>query len=75
MPAAYIEHRPKSTDPKKETSHYVIVVGGSEKHGTFKTQKEAKDKACDDSYRPIHVARVRHQQDHDMPDHWRKDPC
>ena len=75
MAAAYIEHRPKSTDEDAATSHYVIVVDGVEKHGDFKTQKAAKDRACDEGYRPVHVARVRHLQDRDKPDHWRKDPC
>ena len=75
MAAAYIEHRPKSTDKEATTSHYVIVTGGAEKHGTFKTQKEAKEKACDEGYRPVHVARVRHLQDGGKPDHWRVDPC
>lgn len=74
MAAAYIEHRPKSTDPKAATSHFVIVTGGAE-HGHFSTQKAAKDKACADGYRPVHVARVRHLQDRDKPDHWRVDPC
>ncbi len=75
MAAAYIEHRPKSTDETKATSHYVIVTGGVEKHGEFKTQAAAKDKACAEKYDPVHVARVRHLQDRDTPDHWRKDPC
>ena len=75
MPAAYIEHRPKSTDKDKATSHYVIVVGGAEKHGEFSTQKAAHDKACSEGYRPVHTARVRHLQDRDTPDHWRHDPC
>jgi hypothetical protein len=76
MTAAFIEHRPKSSDPKESTSHFVIVLaGGQEVGGSFKTQKEAKDKACDDNYRPVHVARVRHFQDRDQPAHWRVDPC
>lgn len=74
MTAAYIEHRPKSSDPTAGTSHFVIVVDGKES-GNYRTQKEAKEKACSDGYRPVHVARVRHLQDRDKPDHWRKDPC
>lgn len=74
MAAAFIEHRPRSTDPAAETKHYTIVSGGAE-HGEFKTQAAAKDKACADGYDPVHVARVRHLQDRDQPDHWRKDPC
>lgn len=74
MTAAYIEHRPRSTDPKAEVKHYTIVVNGQDV-GNYTTQKAAKDKACADGYRPVHVARVRHLQDRDQPDHWRKDPC
>ena len=74
MAAAYIEHRPKSTDPNASTSHFVILVNGAEA-GSFRTSKEAKDKACADGHRPGHVARVRHLQDRDKPDHWRVDPC
>lgn len=74
MTAAFIEHRPKSTDKNAATSHYVIVVSGKEQ-GNYTTQKAAKDKACAAAYRPVHVARVRHEQDRDQPDHWRKDPC
>ncbi len=75
MTAAYIEHRPRSTDPAATTSHHVIVTGGKETGETFKTQKAAKDKACAGGYRPVHVARERHLQDRDQPAHWRKDPC
>ncbi len=74
MAAAFIEHRPKSNDPNTATSHYVIVTGGKEQ-GNYKTQKEAKDAACNAGYRPVHVARVRHLQDRDQPAHWRVDPC
>ncbi len=74
MAAAYIEHRPKSTDKDATVSHYTIVSEGTE-HGTFKTQKEAHDKACADGYHPVHVARVRHLHDHKNPDHFRVDPC
>ena len=74
MSAAYIEHRPKSSDPSASTTHYVIVVNGKEE-GPFSTQKAAKDKACKDGHRPVHVARVRHLQDRVQPAHWRVDPC
>ena len=74
MPAAYIEHRPRSTSAIAEVTHYVIVVNETEV-GSYKTQKEAKDAACRMAYRPVHVARVRHEQNRDIPDHWRKDPC
>ncbi|RYB02793.1 hypothetical protein D3272_18970 [Lichenibacterium ramalinae] len=74
MSAAFIEHRPKSTDANAATSHFTIVVNGTD-HGTFPTQKAAKDKACADGYRPVHVARVRHLQDRADPAHFRVDPC
>lgn len=74
MTAAFIEHRPKSSDPNASTSHYVIVANGTEQ-GQFTTQKIAEDKAYADDYRPVHVARVRHLQDHYKPDHWRVDFC
>ena len=74
MTAAYVEHRPKSTDQNAATSHFTVVVNGAE-NGSYTTQKAAKDKACADGYRPVHVARVRHLQDRDKPDHWRTDPC
>jgi hypothetical protein len=75
MTAAFIEHRPKSTDKNAGTTHHVIVVNGEETGAKYKTQKEAHDKACADGYRPVHVARERHLQDRDNPDHFRKDPC
>jgi hypothetical protein len=74
MSAAYIEHRPRSSQESTSTSHYVIVVNGQE-IGSYSTQKDAKDAACDAKYRPVHVARVRHLQDRDQPDHWRADSC
>ncbi len=75
MPAAYIEHRPHASSEHAPTSHYVIVVNGSEVHGTFTTQSAAKDLACKQGYRPVHVARQRHLQDRAQPAHWRVDPC
>ena len=37
------------------TSHFVIVLGGGQE--VFKTQKEAKEKACDDGCRPVCCSR------------------
>lgn len=74
MTAAFVEHRPRSTDPDTVTAHYTVVVDGRD-NGTFQTQAAAKDKACLDGHRPVHVARVRHLQDRDTPAHWRVDPC
>ncbi|WP_375393880.1 hypothetical protein [uncultured Sphingomonas sp.] len=74
MTAAYIEHRPRSTDSQADTVHFTIVADGND-NGRYATQAAAKDKACADGYHPVHVARVRHLQDRDQPDHWRSDPC
>ena len=75
MAAAYVEHRPRSTDPDATVKHYVVIVNGKEEGGEFSTQKAAKEYACKNGYDPVHVARVRHLQDRDQPAHWRKDPC
>jgi hypothetical protein len=75
MPAAYIEHRPHASSEHEATSHYVIIVDGKEVHGTFQTQKSAKDTACAKGYRPVHVARQRHLQDRKKPAHFREDSC
>ncbi|HZY36210.1 MAG TPA: hypothetical protein VFE53_06150 [Mucilaginibacter sp.] len=75
MSAAYVEHRPISSDKNAPTDHHVVIVNGASVGGNFKTQREAKDYACDQGYRPVHVARERHLQNRDIPDHWRKDPC
>lgn len=75
MPAAYIEHRPHASSEHVATSHYVIIVNGAEVLGNFSTQSAAKDKACKEGYRPVHVARQRHLQDRAQPAHWRADPC
>lgn len=75
MAAAYVEHRPHASSEHVPTSHYVVIVDGKEVGGNFKTQVAAKDYACRAGYKPVHVARQRHQQDHAQPAHWRVDPC
>ncbi len=37
MSAAFVEHRPRSTDSNATTTHYTVVVNGSD-NGTFTTQ-------------------------------------
>ena len=74
MSAAFIEHRPHATSEHVRTSHYVIVVDGTD-HGHYSTQKEAKEAACAKGYRPVHVARVRHLPDKRNPAHWEKYHC
>jgi hypothetical protein len=74
MAAAFIEHRPKSSEPIIDTSHFVIVLAGGQEIGSFKTQERAKNRAYAEGFRPVHIARVRHLQDRDQPAHWRVDP-
>jgi hypothetical protein len=73
MAAAYIEHRPLASDPRASTAHHAVVVGGQEVK-TFRTQKEAADWAIGQGCKPVHVARERHLQNRDRPDHWRHYP-
>lgn len=70
MGAAYIEHRPLAHDPNAAIACHAVVVGGLEVK-TFKTQREAAEWAKFQGHKPIHVARERHLQDRDRPDHWR----
>jgi hypothetical protein len=70
MSAAFIEHRPMASDPKAATVHHAVVANGKELK-TFKTQREAAEWAKLQGYAPVHVARERHLQNRDVPDHWR----
>ncbi|HDR9250235.1 hypothetical protein [Burkholderia vietnamiensis] len=66
---AYIEHRPKASDPKAPT-HYHVVIVNHEIIESRNTQKEAADWALANGY-IVHVARERHLQDRAQPAHWR----
>jgi hypothetical protein len=70
MTAAYIEHRPLASNVYAGTTYHAVVVGGSEIK-EFKTQREAAEWAKAQDYKPVHVARERHLQNRDIPDHWR----
>jgi hypothetical protein len=70
MAAAFIEHRPLASSPIASTTHHAVVVGGREIQ-SFKTQRDAAEWAKGQGYRPVHVARERHLQNRDVPDHWR----
>jgi hypothetical protein len=70
MTAAYIEHRPLASDPQAGSTHHVVVVRGQEIK-QFNTQREAAEWAKAQGYKPVHVARERHLQNRDVPDHWR----
>jgi hypothetical protein len=76
MAAAFIERRPKSFEPKTDTSHFVIVLATGVEIGRFKTEERAKIRAFEEGFRPVHVSRASHLQDRDQPTHWRvADPC
>lgn len=75
MAASYVEHRPHASSEYAFTSHYVVITNGTEVGGNFSTQSAAKDYACNNGHRPVHVARQRHLQDRAQPAHWRVDPC
>jgi len=75
MPASFVEHRPHATSEHVPTSHYVVIVNGAQVGNNFNTQAGAKTYACNQGYRPVHVARERHLQDRAQPAHWRVDPC
>jgi hypothetical protein len=75
MAAAFVEHRPHASSEHVLTSHYVVIVNETEVGGNFSTQSAAKNYACNNGYRPVHVARQRHLQDRRNPAHWRIDPC
>ncbi|MFD3227093.1 hypothetical protein [Rahnella aceris] len=66
---AYVEHRPATTTTRE---HHVVIVDGKVEKIT-NTQKEAADWANNKGY-ATHVARERHLQDRDIPDHWRVYP-
>lgn len=73
MATAFIEHRPFAGDPKAATTHHAVVVNGKEVKETT-TQREAAEWAKSQGYSPVHVARERHLQNRDVPDHWRHYP-
>jgi hypothetical protein len=70
MTAAFVEHRPLATDISTATTHHVVIADYAQVHQA-KTQKEAADWAIANGYKPVHVARERHLQNRDRPDHWR----
>ncbi len=75
MAASFVEHRPHATSEYAPTSHYVVIVNGAQVGSDFAKQEEAKNYACNNGHRPVHVARQRHLQDRSQPAHWRVDPC
>jgi hypothetical protein len=70
MANVYVEARPKGRPEGSAIDDYVVEDHADHVLGTFKTQKEAIDRAKASGHHP-HVARVRHLNDKKIPDHWR----
>jgi hypothetical protein len=70
MPNVFIEARPKGRPSGSPITVFVAEAAGGEVLGTFNTQDEAVAWAQRAGHKPL-VARVRHLNDKDRPDHWR----
>lgn len=70
MAKVYVEPRPKGRLEGSRVDDYVVEDHAYHALGTFKTQREAIDWAKSNGHVP-HVARVRHLNDKQKPDHWR----
>jgi hypothetical protein len=71
MSNVYVEPRPKGRTEGTHIDDYVVEDRADHVLGTFQTQKEAIDWAKSHGHSP-HVARVRHLDDKQQADHWRK---
>ena len=70
MTTVFIEACPKGRPEGSEIEDYVVEEQGDRVLKTFKTQAEAIPWAKSEGHSP-HVARVRHLNDKNIPDHWR----
>ena len=57
-------------EPSKDGGYQLETPAGGKPHAGFKTQEEAIAEAKRQGHHPL-VARVRHLNDKDKPDHWR----
>jgi hypothetical protein len=71
MTSVFIEARPKGRAEGSAIDDYVVEEQGDRVLKTFKTQEDAIIWAKGEGHSP-HVARVRHLNDKEIPDHWRK---
>ena len=69
MAKVYVEPRPKGRLEGSHIDDYVVEDHAYHALGTFKTQWEAIDWAKSNGHAP-HLARVRHLNDKQKPDHW-----
>ena len=70
MANVYIEARPKGRPEGTRIDDYVVEDRADHGLGTFRTQHEAISWARSNGHNPL-VARVRHLNDKNKPDHWR----
>jgi hypothetical protein len=70
MANVYVEARPKGRPERTAIDGYVVEDHIDSVLGSFQTQAEAIEWAKKRGHRPL-VARVRHQNDKNIPDHWR----
>ena len=71
MAAVFVEARPKGRLEGSEITDYVVEDHADHVLATFSTQELAIEWAKSHGDTP-HVARVRHLNNKDKPDHWRK---
>jgi hypothetical protein len=70
MPNVYVEARPKGRPEGGAINDYVVEDHADNVLATFKTQRDAIEWSREHGHAPL-VARVRHQNDKEKPDHWR----
>ena len=70
MVRVFVEARPKGRPEGSPIEDYVVEDHADHVLQTFKTQHEAIEWAKKTGHTP-HVARVRHLNDKEKPDHWR----
>jgi len=70
MPTVYVEARPKGRPEGTRIDDYVVEDHADHVLHTSKTQGAAIDWAKNNGHAP-RVARVRHLNDKNKPDHWR----
>jgi len=71
MANVFVEPRPEGKPEGSPITDYIVETRADHVLGTFRTQEAATHWARIHGHSP-HVARVRHLNDKDKPDHWRK---
>jgi hypothetical protein len=71
MANVFVEARPKGKPAGSPITDYIVEDRADHVLGSFRTQEAATHWARIHGHSP-HVARVRHLNDKDKPDHWRK---